>query len=528
MKATPATAQRWRWRLWLWGRRLSQAVFLLLFLFLFLRYRYQDQASLEGPIHLFFRLDPLLFLAYTLSSWKWSAFFWPALLVVPLTLLLGRFFCGWLCPLGSLLDGVGAGLNSGRKVQPDHLAMGWRRVKYVLLVALLVTALFRFDWIGIFDPLSVLFRSLALALYPAAAYTGERFFDLAFAVAPESWVDSLDSVYGMIKGAILPARALSYQLLLFTGAVFVALLLLELVERRFWCKNLCPLGALLGILARWRRLKRVPAKACTDCGDCRSMCKMDSFAAEGGWQNVRECILCLSCGVTCREDRVRYGFGILTSSRPHVDLGRRRLVLGAVGAACALPLLKLDGGVLEAGVIRPPGALPEGEFLSRCVRCGACMKVCVTNGLQPLFLERGLAGLWSPALIPRHGYCEFHCTLCGQACPTGAIPPLALKRKQQTVIGKAVIDPSRCIPYARGKNCLVCEEHCPTAPKAIVLRRRERLDPHDRAQIVMEPVVLDDRCIGCGICETKCPVEGTAAGIRVRPPTATELRLQKG
>jgi MauM/NapG family ferredoxin protein len=522
MKGAPARARRWRWHLWLWGRRLSQAVFLLLFLFLFLRYRYQDQASLEGPIHLFFRLDPLLFVAYTLSSWKWSAFFWPALLVVLLTLLLGRFFCGWVCPFGALLDGVGGGLKSKRKVQPHHLGPGWRGVKYVLLVALLVTALFRFDWIGIFDPLSLLFRSLALALYPAAAYTGERFFDLAFALAPGGWADSLDSVYAVIKGAILPARALSYQLLLFTAAVFIALLLLELVERRFWCKNLCPLGALLGILARWRRLKRVPAKACTDCGDCRSMCKMDSFAAKDGWQNMRECILCLSCQATCREDRVRYRFGILGSSAPHVDLGRRRLVLGGVGAALALPLLKLEGGVLQARVIRPPGALPEGEFLSRCVRCGACMKVCITNGLQPLLLERGLAGLWSPALIPRHGYCEFHCTLCGQSCPTGAIQPLPLKRKQQTVIGKAVLDPSRCIPYARGKNCLVCEEHCPTAPKAIVLRPRERLDPHGRAQTVKEPLVLDDRCIGCGICETKCPVEGVLAGIRVRPPVTDE------
>jgi Pyruvate/2-oxoacid:ferredoxin oxidoreductase delta subunit len=151
------------------------------------------------------------------------------------------------------------------------------------------------------------------------------------------------------------------------------------------------------------------------------------------------------------------------------------------------------------------------------------MKVCVTNGLQPLVLERGLAGLWTPALISRQGYCEFHCTLCGQACPTGAIQPLALEEKQKAVIGKAVLDPSRCVPYARGVNCLVCEEHCPTAPKAIVLRPREKVGADGRVQAVKEPVVIDELCIGCGICENKCPVEGSVAGIRVRPPTSKEL-----
>jgi MauM/NapG family ferredoxin protein len=518
MKTPSGQAQAGRLHGWLWGRRLSQILFLTLFLYLFLRYRYQGQPLLEGPLHFFFRLDPLLFLAYTLSSWHWSAFFWPALGLALLTFLGGRFFCGWICPLGAVIDGVGATLHFRADLPSNRPSAAWRSVKYVLLVVLLVLAFFRFDWMGLFDPLCLLFRSLALALYPAAAYTGERFFDLAYTLAPERWSDSLDALYGVVKGSILPARALSYELLLFTGAVFIAVLLLERVERRFWCKNLCPLGALLGVLARWRLLARLPAKACTDCGDCRSMCKMDSFAAAGGWQNVRECVLCLSCQATCREARVHFRFRAWRSTGTHVDLGRRRLVLGGVGAALALPLLKLDGGVLEARVIRPPGALPEAEFLSRCIRCGACMKVCTTNGLQPLLFERGLAGLWSPALMPRQGYCEFRCTLCGQACPTGAVQPLALERKQKTVIGKAVIDPSRCIPYARGQNCFVCEEHCPTAPKAIVLQPRRRPDDHGMVQTVKQPVVIDDRCIGCGICENKCPVEGNRAGIQVKPP----------
>jgi MauM/NapG family ferredoxin protein len=505
-------------RLWLWCRRLSQIVCFFLFLFLFLQYRYQDRAVLEGPVHFFFRLDPLLLVAHTVSAWQWSFFFWPAVLVVLLTAVLGRFFCGWICPLGTTLDGVGAALHVRTDRPTNRLSPAWRTVKYVLLIVLVTLALFRFDWIGVFDPLCVLFRSLTLALYPAAAYTGERVFDLTFAVVPDAWNQSVDRIYYTLQGSVLPHRVLSYELLLFTGVLFVAVLLLELVERRFWCKNLCPLGALLGLVSRWRRLMRVPGRLCGDCSGCRDRCPMDSFASEHGWQDVRECILCFSCQAACGEDRIRHRLGLSTPRRQSPDIGRRRLLLGGVGAVAALPLLKVDGGLLQAGVIRPPGALPEAEFLARCVRCGACMKVCVTNGLQPLFLERGLAGLWSPALVPRRGYCEFHCTLCGQACPTGAIQPLTLENKQKTTIGRAFIDPSLCIPYALGKNCLVCEEHCPTAPKAIILRDEQRRDDEGAVRTVKLPVVIEDRCIGCGICETKCPVQGSKAGIRVRPP----------
>lgn len=510
--------------LWLWGRRLSQIAFLSFFLYLFLRYRYQDQDLLQGPLYFFFRLDPLLLLARTLPSWQWSSFFWPALVLVVLTVLLGRFFCGWICPLGTILDAVGAALHFGRRVEASRLSGRWRAVKYVVLVVLLTLALLGFDWIGIFDPLSLLFRSLALALYPALAYTGESFFDFAFSAAPEAWFDVLDSLYYFLKGPALPHGLLSYHLLLFTGGLFAAVLFLELAERRFWCKNLCPLGALLGVLAKWRLLKRLPVRICTDCGDCRSRCKMDSFAPEDGWQNVRECILCLSCQEACPEDRVRYRLAFSLPARQMPDIGRRRLVLGAIGAAIAVPFLKVDRP-LKAQVIRPPGALPEAEFMDRCVRCGACMKVCVTNGLQPLLLERGLEGLWSPALVPRRGYCEFRCTLCGQACPTGAIQLLPLEDKQKTVIGEAFIDPCRCIPYALGKNCLVCEEHCPTAPKAIILRPQNKVDEQGNVQEVKLPVVREDRCIGCGICETKCPVQGSKAGIRVRPPAAGQSAI---
>ncbi|MBW1981728.1 MAG: 4Fe-4S binding protein [Deltaproteobacteria bacterium] len=510
---------------WLWLRRFSQVISLCFFLYLFLRYRYQDQNLLQGPLHLFFRLDPLLWLSEIVASWRWTWFFLPALAVLLLTVLLGRFFCAWICPLGALFDGIGTALNARRGRQPGNLSPSYRLIKYLLLLVLIVLAIFGFNWIGIFDPLALFFRSLALAIYPAASYSGERLFDLLFGLSPEKWGDSLDAIYSVLKGPLLAERALSYHLLVFTGLLFIGVLLLELVERRFWCKNLCPLGALFGLFARWRRLRRLPAKLCGDCGECKFLCKMDSFATESGRQNLRECILCMSCQVSCRENRVQYRFKASQPAVPHPDIGRRRIVLAVVSAAVSLPLLKVGSKRAQAQAIRPAGALPESEFLQRCLRCGACMKVCVTNGLQPLLLQGGLDALWTPSLVPRQGYCEFHCTLCGQACPTGAIRALSVAEKQRTVIGKAVTDPSRCIPYARGQNCLVCEEHCPTSPKAIVLRPQKKMNPHGKVVTVKLPVVILDRCIGCGICENKCPVEGLQAGIRVRPLVSMEQRL---
>jgi formate hydrogenlyase subunit 6/NADH:ubiquinone oxidoreductase subunit I len=94
-----------------------------------------------------------------------------------------------------------------------------------------------------------------------------------------------------------------------------------------------------------------------------------------------------------------------------------------------VPLFRLSPSVKRASekLIRPPGALPEPQFLAKCVKCGECMKVCPTNGLQPTLSEAGTEGIWTPVLVPRVGYCEYYCSLCTQVCPTGAIEELTVE-----------------------------------------------------------------------------------------------------
>jgi ferredoxin-type protein NapF len=159
--------------------------------------------------------------------------------------------------------------------------------------------------------------------------------------------------------------------------------------------------------------------------------------------------------------------------------------------------LQTESGLKNNRLIRPPGALPEQKFVSVCTGCGKCLKVCPNNALQSTFLEAGLAGLYTPRLVPRIGYCEEHCNFCGRVCPTEAIRPLSVEEKQKVQMGVAKIDKTRCIAFDEGKVCLVCNEQC--SYHAIVGDDKKR------------PMVKEEICTGCGICENKCPVDGESA-----------------
>ena len=194
----------------------------------------------------------------------------------------------------------------------------------------------------------------------------------------------------------------------------------------------------------------------------------------------------MNCLGDCRHDLMTY------RNTPSVageilgpDLSRRQFLAAAVSGAAIIPMLRIDGNLgpgWKSAIVRPPGALSETDFLSRCIKCGQCMRICPTNVIHPAGLEGGIEGLWTPALNFRIGTsgCQFNCIACGHLCPTAAIRPISLNERlgrnpfadQGPIkIGTAFIDRGRCLPWAMDRPCIVCQENCPVSPKAIRTRQ---------------------------------------------------------
>ncbi|MEW6719020.1 MAG: 4Fe-4S binding protein [Thermodesulfobacteriota bacterium] len=492
------------------ARRISQAAFLALFFVLLIKTDYGGGDELAYPVKVFLDADLLVLASSLLSAHKLPAALFLALAIVPLTLLFGRAFCGWVCPFGTLHHAVS---YAGRPAAPERgVKTAGSRWKYFVLLFFLGAALLGLQAAGILDPISFLIRSLSLSILPAVNAALRGVLEWGYALPSRPVSDLFDGAYTFLQAHFLPFHASRYGQAFLFFLLLAGVLALNRYRTRFFCRFVCPLGALLGWLSRLGLLRLSMNEKCTRCMACRDACAGGANPhTQGNW-SPSECVTCFNCSAVCPEDALSWKFSTERGTEDRVDV-RRRSALAALsfGAASALVLKTTPASAFPSpSLVRPPGSRKEDDFLSRCVRCGECMKVCITGGLQPTLLEAGLEGLWTPMLISRIGYCEYNCTLCGQVCPTSAIRKIGREEKRKTVIGLAFVDPSRCLPFAQGTPCIVCEEHCPTPKKAIVFRDH----PGKGGAVVKVPVVETDLCIGCGICEYKCPVVDLA-GIRV-------------
>lgn len=489
-------------------RRLSQVVSFGVFFYVLYFTTYPLESKL--PVSSLFTRDPLLMVITSISERLVLSGIAASLVSCLLAAILGRFFCGWFCPLGAMFDFCRS-RYPGRK-SAGALPRRAYRVKFGILAVLFLLAILGLQEVWLLDPIVISARFVSLNLIPALTYAVNHSF--IFLIKTFNLYGGFYDFYHLLKESILGVKVyyFSHSLVIFLSTA--ALILASLAIARLWCRMLCPLGAGYGLLARWAGLRRRVSAACVHCNACVKRCRMGAIEQGGDRYDTKECILCMDCVYDCPSKAVRFGFGRQESTPLQTDSGaglNRRQFLFVLLAG----LLSMGAKNTEAKrqsvrrVIRPPAALKEEEFLDRCIRCGNCMKVCITNGLQPCLLESGIEGVWTPHLVPEIGYCEYRCTQCGKVCPTGALKALTEQEKARTKLGKAVIDTSVCIPYAKNTECIVCEEHCPVSEKAIKLEKGAADGPS-------RPYVDPELCVGCGICQSKCPVRPVRA-IRVEP-----------
>jgi polyferredoxin len=421
---------------------------------------------LPAPINIFSRLNPLQALTSMIGSREVITNFWLVLITIGVTLVFGRVWCGWFCPLGAGLELYG---KKGRRFKWQNL----RKFKYVILGVVIVMAAFGSLAFMYFEPITIFVRGITTIFKPLLTY---------IQLAEK-------------KDFIWPAATRW-----FIAIPFVMVLLLNLVEKRFWCRYLCPLGALVGFLSKFSWIKRrIDKFNCVQSGECTSTCTMGAISPEKDFESdPAECIMCMHCAKSFPNLTTTFVKGKMGGWNFEFDPGRREVIeiigLGAV----AVGMLGFDVGNVKAAkgtVLRPPGVQGD-DFLSKCIRCGQCIEVCPTHALQPAALEAGWDSLFTPVLDPFSGGCAFDCNRCGQVCPSGAIPPLCIDGKRKSVIGKAEFNQQKC------NGCMICKDVCPY-PGAIIETRYEH-----NGVTIKSPQFDNYHCVGCGICVFECPEPG--------------------
>lgn len=456
-------------------------------------------------VELFLLMDPLAGLSTVLAGrFVNAATLWWTVAIVAVCLLVPRGFCGYVCPLGTLIDAFD--WLVGRRLRWFQLRDGgtsgwWIQLRYYLLAAVLISSLFGVLLAGFVAAIPVLTRGLM--------FTAAR-LQLAIMKGP---------------GQLAPVGWTFYLSI----SLFLAVFLLSLFGRRFWCRCVCPSGALFSAANLLRIGQRKVDKTCIDCHRCIEICPFDAVR-EDHTTRTANCTFCQTCGGVCppgaiqfvtrfHHDDFRPEGGPAVSPRP---LSRRVFVATAAATGGTAALIRLAAGASGGDSVRPlrpPGSVPEDLFLDLCIRCAQCFKVCPGPVLHPAGLEYGWESLWTPVVNPDHAGCHQDCNFCTLVCPTGAIRPLEIAAKRRFHMGLARVDSETCLPFRQTdrRECDACYAECRQAGyDAIEMREIEiELDPPPPEGMFSElellemsriraPFVKAAACVGCGICQYRC------------------------
>lgn len=453
----------------------------------------------------------LLFLDFTGTLQPWIGWiakiqFLPALLalnaavvaaLVVVTLIFGRVYCSVVCPLGIMQDGFAA---LGRKVRRNRYgyskALTWLRVVMLAVMAAAMVAGISVV-VALLEPYSAYGRIVQTMLQPLELWINNLL---------AAWAERCDSyafhtVDIWLRG--LAPLAVAAVTLAVTGA-------LAWRNGRTYCNTVCPVGTVLGYLARFSLLKPViDTSKCNGCGLCARNCKAACIDSKNHEIDYTRCVSCMDCIGKCRQGAISYTRRPAPSHDAADASGRRRfLTVAAVAGAATVAGAagkKVDGGLaviadkkIPARKTRivPPGAVGIANLENRCTACQLCVSVCPNGVLRP---SPELSRFMQPEASYERGYCRPECVRCSEVCPAGAIRPVTVADKSAIQIGHAVWVADNCVPLTDGVECGNCARHCPVGAITMV----PSVAGDDAAPRI--PAVDTERCIGCGACENLCP-----------------------
>jgi len=484
-------------------RIVSQIIFFAGFLAVFFLFEYVRLKSGVSGLAWYLRLNPLSVLITSVASRTIVIpYLILGLVMLVITLLFGRVFCGMMCPLGGIIDLTDRVFRSKQKArQAMRPPLQLQKLKYIFLFSIVTLSIAGVTFPLFMDPLCIVPRVFGTLIRPFIYLMAGM-----FKIGGDTILESPLRLNGPFIGSFT------------TFILFTAILMGAMFDRRFWCQYICPSGAFFGIMSRFSLFTRKTVKEkCNACKLCSKItCPTGAISEENVEKtSTAECILCGNCSTNKRMCS-SFSFGRpLPATTAGPDISRRSVLGGIVSALVFIPvvshrsyqrlwLLSMKRR-FNPGPLRPPGAIEENEFLSRCITCGACISVCPENALHPCTIAADGFTTWNtPKLVPRLGYCRKDCTRCTEACPTGALLPVKIADKPKIKIGTAVIDRSRCRPWLGQLPCLICQKNCPY--EAITVKTN--LIGETEWDV---PEVNKFKCVGCGVCEHLCPVQQESA-----------------
>jgi polyferredoxin len=441
------------------------------------------------------------------------------LVVLALTLITGRTYCSFLCPLG-----IGQDLFSrfGGRIKKRFRRYGFKKpftvIRYSLLaITLIVTMIWGIYMITLLDPYSIFGRFMT-------------FFARPCIIVINNFLAAILGKFDIYTLSNVPVKGFPLVVYSIPAAFFLLVGILSLTKGRLYCNMFCPVGTLLGLLSKISILRvRFDESSCTRCGRCAIRCKSSCIDFLNHDIDISRCVNCFNCISTCQDKAISYGVVKLNKKVHITDESKRKVIAGSILFLLGIskdssaqqktaPVPKKDSTVKEDKTLPvcPPGGLTIDGFNKLCTACSLCINACPNGVLQPAFRQYGISGMMQPVMDYHKSFCTYNCTLCTEICPTNALHPLVLEAKKLTQIGKAKFIKDNCIVKTEKTACGACSESCPT--KAV------HMIPYEGNLVI--PEVTEDICIGCGHCEFACPtvpykaifVDGNAVHAAAKKP----------